>query len=176
MGNRTSSSRRKQQRDNNTSAYSDRRRNEYTPEKNAGSIPRKMNYQSQTSTYSNGVNSTTQSSASKHFSLLFFLTYLKFRSVDKLIYVANYDFNGTSSTGELSFRKNDQLEILDRYSYNDWWQAKNLRTKQIGYVPANYISAKNDLTACEYDHRIDSILFCVIFLFIQMVFHGDKPP
>lgn len=35
---------------------------------------------------------------------------------DKLIYVANYDFNGTSSTGELSFRKNDRLEILDRYS------------------------------------------------------------
>jgi hypothetical protein len=30
--------------------------------------------------------------------------------------VANYDFNGTSSTGELSFRKGDRLEILDRYS------------------------------------------------------------
>ncbi len=35
------------------------------------------------------------------------------------------------------------------YRYNDWWQAKNLRTKQMGYVPANYISALNDLTACE---------------------------
>jgi hypothetical protein len=35
------------------------------------------------------------------------------------------------------------------FSYNDWWQAKNLRTKQVGYVPANYISAINDLTACE---------------------------
>ncbi len=39
-----------------------------------------------------------------------------FSSKDKLIYVANYDFNGTSATGELSFRKNDRLEILDRYS------------------------------------------------------------
>ncbi|CAF5020907.1 unnamed protein product, partial [Rotaria magnacalcarata] len=55
----------------------------------------------------------------------------------------------TSSTGELSFRKGDRLEIVDKYSFNDWWQAKNLRTKQTGYVPANYISAINDLTACE---------------------------
>lgn len=70
MGNRTSSSRRKQRDNNNISTYSDRRRNEYTPEKNAaGSINRKSNYQQQTSnypsTYTNGANSTTQSSASK---------------------------------------------------------------------------------------------------------------
>jgi len=36
--------------------------------------------------------------------------------VDKLIYVANYDFNGTSTTGELSFIKGDRLEVLDRYT------------------------------------------------------------
>ncbi|UJR33268.1 hypothetical protein I4U23_020723 [Adineta vaga] len=69
---------------------------------------------------------------------------------NKIIYVANYDFNGTSTTGELSFVKGDRLEILDRYTYNDWWQAKNLRTKQMGYVPANYISPLNDLTAYEW--------------------------
>ncbi len=34
---------------------------------------------------------------------------------DKLTYVGDYDFNGLSSADELSFRKNDQLEILDRY-------------------------------------------------------------
>jgi hypothetical protein len=33
---------------------------------------------------------------------------------NKIIYVANYDFNGTSTTGELSFVKGDRLEILDR--------------------------------------------------------------
>ncbi len=36
--------------------------------------------------------------------------------LDKLIYVANYDFNGTSTTGELSFIKGDRLEVLDRYT------------------------------------------------------------
>ncbi|CAF1640983.1 unnamed protein product, partial [Adineta ricciae] len=69
---------------------------------------------------------------------------------NKIIYVANYDFNGSSTTGELSFVKGDKLEILDRYTYNDWWQAKNQRTKQMGYVPANYISPLNDLTAYEW--------------------------
>jgi hypothetical protein len=34
-------------------------------------------------------------------------------------------------------------------SYNAWWQAKNLRTKQVGYVPVNYTPAINDLTAYE---------------------------
>jgi hypothetical protein len=36
---------------------------------------------------------------------------------NKIIYVANYDFNGTSTTGELSFVKGDRLEILDRLTY-----------------------------------------------------------
>jgi hypothetical protein len=35
---------------------------------------------------------------------------------NKIIYVANYDFNGTSTSGELSFVKGDRLEILDRYT------------------------------------------------------------
>lgn len=35
---------------------------------------------------------------------------------NKMIYVANYDFNGSSTTGELSFVKGDKLEILDRYT------------------------------------------------------------
>ena len=35
---------------------------------------------------------------------------------NKVIYVANYDFTGTSSSGELSFVKGDRLEILDRYT------------------------------------------------------------
>lgn len=36
--------------------------------------------------------------------------------LDKLIYVANYDFNGNASSGELSFVKGDRLEILDRFT------------------------------------------------------------
>jgi hypothetical protein len=35
---------------------------------------------------------------------------------NKILYIANYDFNGTSTSGELSFVKGDRLEILDRYT------------------------------------------------------------
>jgi hypothetical protein len=35
---------------------------------------------------------------------------------NKILYVANYDFTGTSASGELSFIKGDRLEILDRYT------------------------------------------------------------
>ena len=35
-------------------------------------------------------------------------------SLDKSIYVANYPFNGTVATGELSFIKGDRLEVFDR--------------------------------------------------------------
>ncbi len=35
---------------------------------------------------------------------------------NKVIYVANYDFTGTATSGELSFVKGDRLEILDRYT------------------------------------------------------------
>lgn len=51
----------------------------------------------------------------KHEIFVFF-SVISFSFKDKLIYVANYDFNGTSSANELSFRKGDRLEILDRYS------------------------------------------------------------
>ncbi|CAF1148435.1 unnamed protein product [Rotaria magnacalcarata] len=57
-----------------------------------------------------------------------------------LIYVANYDFNGTTMADELNFRRGDRLKILDKCRYNNWWQAKSIRTKQIGHVPVNYIS------------------------------------
>ena len=35
-------------------------------------------------------------------------------NLDRPIYVANYPFNGTAETGELSFIKGDKLEIYDR--------------------------------------------------------------
>ncbi|CAF3803965.1 unnamed protein product [Rotaria sordida] len=71
-------------------------------------------------------------------------------NTNKLMYVANYDFNGTIATDELSFRKGDKLKIFDKYTYNNWWKAKNMRTKQIGYVPANYMSSIHDLTTLEW--------------------------
>ncbi|CAF1288751.1 unnamed protein product, partial [Didymodactylos carnosus] len=66
------------------------------------------------------------------------------------LYIANYDFNDAQTNGELSFRQQDKLEISDRHTYNEWWFAKNLRTGQSGYVPANYISPINDLTSMEW--------------------------
>jgi hypothetical protein len=35
---------------------------------------------------------------------------------NQILYVANYDFTGTSTSGELSFVKGDRLEILDRFT------------------------------------------------------------
>ncbi|CAF1141138.1 unnamed protein product [Adineta steineri] len=68
----------------------------------------------------------------------------------KPTYVANYDFNGIVSKNELPFHKYDKLKIIDKHCFKDWWSAKNLRTKQLGYVPANHISSIIDLTTCEW--------------------------
>ena len=132
MGNRNGGSRRKGGRES-AYTYSENRRDDYSTQKNntGGSINRRPyqtpnhNYQHQHSSqpptpyqsqqqqqqqqqyqqqHSNGY-STSQSALNSSKT-----------NPNKLIYVANYDFNGTVSTGELSFHKGDRLEILDRYS------------------------------------------------------------
>ena len=136
MGNRNSGTRRKGGRES-AYTYSDNRRDDYSAQKNnnnaGGSINRRpyqtpthnfqhqhssqpqTPYQSQPSQqphqqpqyqhqHSNGY-STSQSALNSSKT-----------NASKVIYVANYDFNGTLSTGELSFHKGDRLEILDRYS------------------------------------------------------------
>ncbi|CAF3576236.1 unnamed protein product [Rotaria socialis] len=139
MGNRNGSSRRKQR--DGTYTYSKNRRDDSSKNGNGGGIINRRPNQSQTPIHQDEHGEMLVNRTPDNYNI---------NNSNKLIYIANYDFNGTSSTGELSFRKGDRLEIVDKYSFNDWWQAKNLRTKQAGYVPANYISAINDLTACEW--------------------------
>ena len=120
MGNRNASGRRKTRASAYT--YSHNNPDDYSSQKNGGSINRRA-YQSsinsfqahppnpqsggshphQTNGY--GVNQSGQTNVSSTKA-----------NANKLIYIANYDFNGTAATGELSFQKGDRLEILDRYS------------------------------------------------------------
>ncbi|CAF0730028.1 unnamed protein product [Didymodactylos carnosus] len=65
-------------------------------------------------------------------------------SKTKQIYIANYDFNGTVPNGELSFRKQDQLEIVDRHTYNEWWFAKNLRSGHSGQESLSVLDLSSD--------------------------------
>ncbi len=101
MGNRHGNSRRKARE--NTYNYSDNRRDDYSIHKNGtnGSLNRRQYPSTSLTNYSQHSNGYGQSNII---------------TTNKLIYVANYDFNGTASTGELSFHKGDRLEILDRYS------------------------------------------------------------
>ncbi len=44
----------------------------------------------------------------------------------------------------MSIKKNDPLIVTNKI-HPDWWLAINLRTKQSGYVPCNYITLIDDL-------------------------------
>lgn len=49
----------------------------------------------------------------------------------------------------MTIRKNDPLIVMNK-NHPDWWLAKNLRTKQTGYVPYNYITSIDDLQIKEW--------------------------
>lgn len=52
--------------------------------------------------------------------------------------VARYDYKGNSSE-DLAFNKNDHLETTLALMEGDWWVARSKSTKQIGFVPSNYV-------------------------------------
>jgi len=49
----------------------------------------------------------------------------------------------------MTIKKNDPLIVMNK-NHPDWWLAKNLRTKQTGYVPYNYITSVDDLQIKEW--------------------------
>lgn len=130
MGNRNGSARRKGARESAYS-YSETRRDDYAGQKsNPGSINRRA-YPNVNSTYQQQQSSQSQYQQqqqhhphphsyqhqhSNGYSGNQSVSSTGKNNASKVIYIANYDFNGTTSTGELSFRKDDRLEILDRYS------------------------------------------------------------
>ena len=73
-------------------------------------------HQPRTKTGSNSSNNPAKANSSKEITCILRQSYVYLVRSDKSIYVANYDFNGTAKTGELSFEKGDRLEIIDRFT------------------------------------------------------------
>ena len=84
--------------------------------------------QQQTPGYMNGGASTSNASSAL---------------VEKPNYIALFDYE-SATKDDMTIKKNDQLIVIDK-SHPDWWLAKNLRTKETGYVPYNYITTIDDL-------------------------------
>jgi hypothetical protein len=63
--------------------------------------------------------------------------------IEKPNYIALFDYE-SATKDDMTIKKNDQLIVIDK-SHPDWWLAKNLRTKETGYVPYNYITSIDDL-------------------------------
>lgn len=61
--------------------------------------------------------------------------------------IALYNY-AKRSDSDINFDKDDILIILDK-SNNDWWKARNTRTREEGYIPSNYVAATNSLEAKE---------------------------
>jgi len=63
--------------------------------------------------------------------------------LEKPNYIALFDYE-QATTDDMTIKKNDPLIVMNK-NHPDWWLAKNLRTKQTGYVPYNYITSIDDL-------------------------------
>ncbi|RNA05883.1 tyrosine- kinase yes [Brachionus plicatilis] len=63
--------------------------------------------------------------------------------LEKPNYIALFDYE-SATKDDMTIKKNDQLIVIDK-SHPDWWLAKNIRTKETGYVPFNYITTIDDL-------------------------------
>ena len=70
------------------------------------------------------------------------------KPVETANYIALFDYD-KATKDDMTIRKNDPLLVTDQ-SHPDWWLAKNLRTKETGYVPFNYITAMDNLEIKEW--------------------------
>lgn len=69
-------------------------------------------------------------------------------NLEKPNYIALFDYE-SATKDDMTIKKNDQLIVMDK-SHADWWLARNLRTKDTGYVPFNYITSIDDLQIKEW--------------------------
>lgn len=65
-------------------------------------------------------------------------------AVPSTILYGLYDYSGLKN--ELSFRKDDEMLLLDD-SDHEWIYARHLATNKEGYVPSNYVAAKDSLSS-----------------------------
>lgn len=56
-----------------------------------------------------------------------------------LLYIAKYDYRAKTEN-EMSFKRGDQLYIINKNDGEDWWFAKAKYSGQEGCVPNNYIT------------------------------------
>lgn len=61
------------------------------------------------------------------------------------LFVALFDYIARTAE-DLSFKRNELLEVLNSES-GDWWYAKSLLTKKCGYVPKNYLAKEKSIDA-----------------------------
>lgn len=61
------------------------------------------------------------------------------------LYVALYDYEARTDE-DLSFKKGDQLEILNDMQ-GDWWYARSRGSNQCGYIPSNYVARLKSIEA-----------------------------
>lgn len=61
------------------------------------------------------------------------------------VFVALYDYDARTDE-DLSFRKGEQLEILND-TQGDWWLARSKKTRQEGYIPSNYVARLRSIEA-----------------------------
>ncbi len=53
------------------------------------------------------------------------------------VVIAMYSYNAKHK-GDLSFRKGEKLEIVEKND-PDWWKGRSLKTGEVGYIPSNYV-------------------------------------
>ena len=65
-------------------------------------------------------------------------------------YIGLHDHEA-GKTGDLSFKKSEQLLIIDN-TEEDWWFARSLATGKKGYIPSNYV-AKNEYVVIDSRYK-----------------------
>ncbi|EDV23404.1 uncharacterized protein TRIADDRAFT_57998 [Trichoplax adhaerens] len=66
----------------------------------------------------------------------------------KTIVIALYDYEARTKD-DLSFKAGDQMEVATKtaQSNQDWWSARSIRTKNIGFIPRNFVAEITSLEA-----------------------------
>uniref|UniRef100_A0A1A8NVZ2 Tyrosine-protein kinase n=1 Tax=Nothobranchius pienaari TaxID=704102 RepID=A0A1A8NVZ2_9TELE len=64
------------------------------------------------------------------------------------MFVALYDYEART-TDDLSFSKGNRFQII-KNDEGDWWQALNLNTGDVGYIPSNYVAPADSIQAEEW--------------------------
>ncbi|XP_074642810.1 proto-oncogene tyrosine-protein kinase Yrk-like [Tubulanus polymorphus] len=66
----------------------------------------------------------------------------------KKIVIAQYDYDARTAD-DISFRKGDQMEVLDDRD-QDWWKARHIQSGNVGYIPKNYIAVADTLEVYQW--------------------------